>query len=120
MFKLDNFGVILFVSFSYKELPQCSFYENLKKSIFSQKIQKSLCITTKSLYTNSKFQTQLSRKLQRFRTCHKNKKCSIFMIFPNISFFHMIVTYWTGPLKNKIYLQNQNLKKSVKFNPQLI
>src|SRR3954468_17120069 len=25
-----------------------------------------------------KFQTQLSRKLQRFRTCRKNKKCSIF------------------------------------------
>src|SRR3569623_2780600 len=38
---------------------------------FPQKIQKSLCITTKSLYTNSKFQTQLSRKLQRFRTCRK-------------------------------------------------
>ena len=50
----------------------------MQKSIFSQKIQKSLCITTKSLYTNSKFQTQLSRKLQRFRTCRKNKKCSIF------------------------------------------
>src|SRR3954469_10527414 len=50
----------------------------MQKSIFPQKIQKSLCITTKSLYTNSKFQTQLSRKLQRFRTCRKNKKCSIF------------------------------------------
>src|SRR3954462_10332769 len=31
-----------------------------------------------NMYTNSKFQTQLSRKLQRFRTCRKNKKCSIF------------------------------------------
>ena len=37
MFKLDNFGVILFVSFSYKfvsfsykKLLQCTFYENLK------------------------------------------------------------------------------------------
>jgi hypothetical protein len=30
------------------------------------------------LVTNSKFQTQLSRKLQWFRTCRKNKKCSIF------------------------------------------
>src|SRR4051812_14562894 len=50
----------------------------MQKSIFPQKIQKSLCITTKSLYTNSKFQTQFSRKLQRFRTCRKNKKCSIF------------------------------------------
>src|SRR3569623_1330232 len=50
----------------------------MQKSIFLQKIQKSLCITTKSLYTNSEFQTQLSRKLQRFRTCRKNKKCFIF------------------------------------------
>src|SRR5207253_2634650 len=50
----------------------------MQKLIFPQKIQKSLCITTKSLYTNSKFQTPLSRKLQRFRTCRKNKKCSIF------------------------------------------
>ena len=49
-----------------------------KKSIFPQKIQNSLCITTKSLYTKSNFQTQLSRKLQRFRRCRKNKKCSIF------------------------------------------
>ena len=39
------------------------------------KIQKSLCITTK---TCTQIQTQLSRKLQRFRTCRKNKKCSIF------------------------------------------
>src|SRR3569623_2110680 len=50
----------------------------MQKLIFPQKIQKSLCITTKSLYTNSKFQTQLSRKLQQFRTCIKNEKCSIF------------------------------------------
>src|SRR3982750_4179544 len=81
MFKADNFCVILFVSFSYKKLLQCSFLKIKKlmqKSIFLQKIQKSLCITTKSLYTNSKFQTQLSQKLQRFRTCSKNKKCSIF------------------------------------------
>ena len=28
---------------------QCSFYENLKNRFFPQKIQKSLCITTKSL-----------------------------------------------------------------------
>ena len=45
MFKLDNFGVILFVSFNYKKLLQCSFYENLKSR---SKIQKSLCITTKT------------------------------------------------------------------------
>ena len=51
------------------------------------------------LVTNSKFQTQLSEKLQRFRTCRKNKNAPFFMIFPNISFFHMVVNYWTDPLK---------------------
>jgi hypothetical protein len=33
---------------------------------------------SEGLVTNSKFQAQLSRKLQRFRTCRKNKKWSIF------------------------------------------
>src|SRR6185437_11811219 len=47
-------------------------------------MQKSIRNSKKFVYyneelvTNSKFQTQLSRKLQRFRTCRKNKKCSIF------------------------------------------
>ena len=62
--------VTMFILWKFKKL--------IQKSIFPKKIQKSLYITTKSLYTNSKFQTQLSRKLQRFWTCSKNKKCSIF------------------------------------------
>ena len=79
MFKLDNFGVILFVSFSYKKLLQCSFYENLKNWCKNRfKNSKKLVYYNEELVTNSKFQTQLSRKLQRFRTCRKNKKCSIF------------------------------------------
>ena len=69
----------MFILWKFKKLMQ--------KSIFPQKIQKSLCITTKSLYTNSKFQTQLSRKLQRFRTCRKNKKCSIFHALSEYTFF---------------------------------
>ena len=28
----------------------------------------------------------------------KTKNAPFFMIFPNISFFHMVVTNWTGPL----------------------
>ena len=75
MFKLDNFGVILFVSFSYKKLLQCSFYENLKNRFFRKKFKK-VCVLQRRAC--NKFQTQLSRKLQRFRTCRKNKKCSIF------------------------------------------
>src|SRR3569833_1481533 len=45
---------------------------------FSAKNSKKFVYYNEELVTNSKFQTQLSRKLQRFRTCHKNKKCSIF------------------------------------------
>ena len=47
-----------------------------KKSIFPQKIQKSLCITTKTYTQIQNF--KLSRKRQRFRIYRKNKKCSIF------------------------------------------
>ena len=71
---------IILVSFysSHLAIKNCYILWKFKKSIFPQKIQKSLCITAKSLYTNLKFQTQLSRKLHRFRTYRKNKKCSIF------------------------------------------
>src|SRR6201991_1821317 len=97
MFKLDNFGVILFVSFSYKKLLQCSFMK-IEKIDFSAKNSKKFVYYNEELVTNSKFQTQLSRKLQRFRTCRKNKKCSIFHDLSEYIIFHMIVTYWTGPL----------------------
>src|ERR1041385_1102080 len=109
MFKLDNFGVILFVSFSYKKLLQCSFYENLKidaKIDFSAKNSKKFVYYNEELVTNSKFQTQLSQKLQRFRTCRKNKKCSIFHdLSEYIIFFHMVLNYRTGPLSRKILIQ---------------
>jgi hypothetical protein len=45
---------------------------------FSAKNSKKFVYYNEKLVTNSKFQTQLSRKLQRFRGCRKNKKCSIF------------------------------------------
>ena len=74
------------------------------------------------LVTNSKVQTQLSRKLQRFRTCRKNKKCSIFHDLSEYIIFHMIVTYWTGPLNFFYRLQdwdNHNfLGQNAKRNDQ--
>ena len=65
-----------------------------KKSIFSKKIQKSLCITTKSLYTNSNYLKNYNDSEHAVKT----KNAPFFMIFPTISFFHMIVPYWNGPL----------------------
>ena len=56
MFKLDNFGVILFVSFSYKKLLQCSFYENLKIDVkidFFAKNSKKFVYYNEELVANS-------------------------------------------------------------------
>ena len=36
---------------------------------------KKVCVLQRK---HEQFQTQFSRKLQRFRACHKNKKCFIF------------------------------------------
>src|SRR3569623_458669 len=47
---------------------------SIQKSIFFAKNLKKFVYYKE----NMNFQTQLSRKLQRFRTCRKNKKCSIF------------------------------------------
>src|SRR3569623_1054871 len=66
---------------------------------FSAKNSKKFVYYNEELVTNSKIQTQLSRKLQRFRICRKNKKCSIFHDLFEYIIFHMIVTYWTGPFK---------------------
>src|SRR3569623_1624216 len=91
MINLDNFGVILFVSFSYKKLLQCSFYENLKNRCKSRfKNSKKFVYYNEELVTNSKFQTQFSRKLQRFRRCCKNKKCSIFHKLSEYITFHCV------------------------------
>ena len=106
MFKLDHFGVILFVSFSYKKLLQCSFYENFKNRFFRKKFKKFVYYN-EELVTNSKFQTQLSQNYNDSEHAVKTKNAPFFMVFPNISFFHMVVTYWTGPLK---------IKKNIDFN----
>jgi hypothetical protein len=61
----------MFVSLSYKNLLQCSFYTNLKNRL---KIQKSLCITTKTC-------TQIQNFLENYNDSEhavKTKKCSIF------------------------------------------
>src|SRR5271168_2124346 len=71
---------IILVSFCSSHLA-IKNYENLKnrcKNRFFRKNSKKFVYYNEELVTNSKFQTQLSRKLQRFRTCRKNKKCFIF------------------------------------------
>src|SRR3954452_19472616 len=99
IFKLDNFCVILFVSFSYKKLLQCSFYENLK-SRFSRKKFKKVCVLQRRACTQIKiFKCNYLENYNDSEHAVKTKNAQFFMIFPNISFFHMVVNYWTGPLK---------------------
>jgi hypothetical protein len=52
------------------------------------------------LYTNSNFKRNY---LENYNDSEhvKTKNAPFFMIFPNISFFHMVVNYWTGPLKDQ-------------------
>src|SRR3569833_276385 len=101
IFKLDNFGIILFVSFSYKNCYNVHFMKFKKlmqKSIFPQKIQKSLCITTKCM---SNFKRNYLENYNDSEHVVKTKNAPFFMIFPNISFFHIVVNYWTSPLKTQ-------------------
>src|SRR3569623_1753328 len=111
MFKLDNFGVILFVSFIYKKLLQCSFYENLKnlcKNRFFRKKFKKVCVLQRRACNKLKISNAIISKTQRFRTCRKNKKCSIFHELSEYIIFHMIVTDWTGPLKLNLFMKNDD------------
>src|SRR3569623_3175400 len=90
MFKLDNFGVILFVSFSYKKLLQCSFYENLKDRCKNRFFRKKVCVLQRRAC--NKFKRNYLENYNGSEHAVKTKNAPFFMIFPNISFFHMIVT----------------------------
>jgi hypothetical protein len=82
MFKLDNFGVILFVSVSYKKLLQYSFDKNLNAKIeFSAKNSKKLCITTKTC----NFKRNFLENCNDSEHAVKTKNARFFMNFPNIN-----------------------------------
>src|SRR3954464_11221070 len=102
MFELNHFGVILFVSFSYKKLLQCSFYENLKnrcKNRFFRKKFIKVCVLKRRACTQiQNFKRNYLENYNDSEHAVKTKNAPFFMIFPNISFFHMVVNYWTGPL----------------------
>src|SRR3569623_1603985 len=97
MFKLNNFGVILFVSCSYKKLLQCSFYENLKnrcKNRFFRKKFKKVCVLQRIACTQiQNFKRNYLENYNDSEHAVKTNNAPFFMIFPNISFFHMVVNY---------------------------
>ena len=91
---------IILVSFCSSHLAIKNCYNvhlwQFKKSIFSQKNSKKFVYYNEELVTNSK-----RNYLENYNDSElavKTKNAPFFMIFPNISFFHMVVNYWTGPL----------------------
>src|SRR4051812_43051477 len=95
MFKLDNFGVILFVSFSYKKCYNDHFIKIEKidaKINFSAKNSKKFVYYTEELVTNSNFKRNYLENYNDSEHAIKTKNAPFFMIFPNISFFHMKIT----------------------------
>ena len=101
MFKLVNFGVILFVSFSYKKLLQCPFYENLKNRCKNRFFRKNsnFCVLQRRACTQiQNFKRNYLENYNDSEHAVKTKNAPFFMIFLNISFFHMVVTEWNCPL----------------------
>src|SRR3569623_1868386 len=96
MFKLDNFGVILFVSFSLKNCYNVHFIKILKidaKIDFSAKKFKKVCVLQRRAYTQiQNFKRNYLENYNDSEHVVKTKNAPFFMIFPNISFSHMVVT----------------------------
>ena len=75
-------GVILFVSFSYKQLLQCSFYENLKNRFFRKKFKK-VCVLQRKHVQN--FKCNYLENYNDSEHAVKTKNVPFFMNFPNIN-----------------------------------
>ena len=82
MFKLDNFGVILFVSFSYKKLLQCSFYENFKNRC---KNSKQFVYYNENMNASSNFKRNYLENYNDSEHVVKTKNAPFFMNFSNIN-----------------------------------
>jgi hypothetical protein len=73
----------------------------MQKSIFPQKFKK-VCVLQRRACTHiQNFKRNYLENYNDSEHAVKTKDAPFFMIFPNISFFHMVVNYWTGPLKNR-------------------
>ena len=75
-----------------------------------QKIQKSLIITTKTCTRIHIFKCIYLNGENDSDGAVKTKNAQFFMIFPNISFFHMIVTEWPSPLTETPWISKNYLK----------
>jgi hypothetical protein len=65
---------------------------------FSAKNSKKFVYYNEELVTDSNFKRNYLENYNDSEHAIKTKNAPFYMIFLNISFFHMIVNYWTGPL----------------------
>src|SRR5690349_13402206 len=72
----------------------------MQKSIFPQKIQKSLCITTKSM---NSFKRNYLENYNDSEHAVKTKNAPFFMVFPNINKNGQLFSHWTGSSGKNIY-----------------
>ena len=84
----------MFILWKFKKLMQ--------KSIFPQKNSKKFVHYNEELVKN--FKRNYLENYNDSEHAVKIKNAPFFMIFPNISFFHMVVNYWIGPLKGRCTL----------------
>jgi hypothetical protein len=78
-------------------------YKICAKIDFPAKNSKKFVYYNEELVTTSNFKRNYLENYNDSEHAVKTKNAPFFMIFPNISFFHMIVNYWTGPLKTRIF-----------------
>ena len=97
-------NLIILVSFclSHLAIKISTIYENLKNRL---KIQKSLCITTKTCTQIEKFKCNFLENYNDSEHAVKTKNAPFYDLSEYIVFFHMIVTYRTSPLKGVWNLQ---------------
>src|SRR3569833_3358056 len=109
-FQCSNWIILVSFCSSHLAIKNCYnvHYMKIEKIDFFAKNSKKFVYYNEELVHKFKFQTQLSRKRQRFRTCRKNKKCSIFHDLSE----YIIFSYSCNLLKN-FYYQNLPYKEVV-------
>ena len=73
-------------------------YENLKNRFLRKKFKKVCVLQRRACTQIQNFKHNYLKNYNDSVHAVKTKNASFFMIFPNISFLHMIVNFWTGPL----------------------
>ena len=127
MFKLDNFGVILFVSFSYKNCYNVHFMKILKNwcknRFFCKKFKKACVLQRRACNKIQNFQMQLSRNYNDSEHAIKQKMLHFSWSFRIYHFFiwllitglvFNVIAYW--PMYRGQYGEKQEVKKPENFD----